>query len=119
MNPAALKLHDFISEISEDVYAASWMADCEWGLWAAYQSWKQGGPAQWSFAGISAYMPELEQLHRDAGGWVWWLDYPGDLGGPQFVPDARWWDLVAEREREDGRITNEQLDIRSRSWAGA
>lgn len=109
LSSAAIKLRDFLSDISEDVYAAGWMADCEWDIWSAYQEWKAGRPAKWSFADISAYMAELEQLHREAGGWIWWLDH---RGGEQFVADARWALLVAERAKEGGRISNEQLDAR-------
>lgn len=99
-------LYEHLSDISEDVYAASWMSDCEWGIWQAYADWQAGKPARWSFADITAHMPELDRLHREADGWIWWLNEPG----PQFVPLERWLRLVAEREREC--VDNEGLALR-------
>lgn len=113
-NPTAQALYAFMSDISENVYAAGWMADCEWSLWWALTSWRAGQPAVWSFADITAHMPALDALHRAAGGWIWWLDYRDDRGGPQFVADERWARLVDERTREQGRISNERLNIRIR-----
>ncbi len=109
-HPAVQLLADAISGISEDVYAAGWMQDCEWGLWRALSEWRASRPAVWGQADMSAHMPALDWLHRQAGGWVWWLD------GARFVPDRRWLRLAAERERE--LVSNERLDLRIAASGG-
>lgn len=114
LGTAAQQLRDHMSDISEHVYAAGWMADCEWHLWDALTVWRTGDPAVWAFADITSWMPRLHELQQRCGGWIWWLDYPGARGGAQFVPEDRWRRLYEERERAQRHIANEQLDIRIR-----
>ncbi|MFJ1539226.1 hypothetical protein ACIODS_11855 [Micromonospora chalcea] len=114
LNGAANDLGEHMSDISEDVYAAGWIQGNEWILWRALQEWRREGRAFWNPGSphpwdISEHMPRLDRLHRQAGGWVWWLDYPGDRGGMQFVEGERWLRLVeAKRARPEAR--NEDLD---------
>lgn len=109
------KLAEHMSDISEDVYAAGWMAGTEWTLWAALQAWRNTGRAYWSPGSeypheITDCMPELDRLQRQAGGWVWWLDTAPNGGGEVFVPEDRWLRLVAARE---GRaVENEVLNVK-------
>ncbi len=51
-------------------------------------------------------MPKLDEIQRQAGGWVWWLDGCGE----QFVPQERWDKLAVERAKEP--ISNERLNLR-------
>ncbi|MFF5081633.1 hypothetical protein ACFY36_31680 [Actinoplanes sp. NPDC000266] len=112
MRAEAAALRDFISDVSEDVYAAGWMAGCEWDIWRAYTDWLDGKPAVWAHADISAHMPALNRLHKAAGGWVWWLDDPDDeVDGERFVSTDRWLRLLDLRERAGRRISNEDLDL--------
>ncbi|MEV5819242.1 hypothetical protein AB0L22_08715 [Micromonospora haikouensis] len=96
-NPAASLLGEHMSRISEAVYCAGWLTGTEWALWQALNDWRATGHAYWTPGAeypddITAYMPSLDWLQKQADGWVWWLD------GRQFVPEERWLRLVAARE---------------------
>ncbi|MBQ1048474.1 hypothetical protein KBX50_08350 [Micromonospora sp. C51] len=105
---AAFQLGEHMSAISEDVYSASWIQGNEWTLWRALLDWRATGRALWdpkqpAFGDITEYMPRLDELKREAHGWVWWLN-----GRRQWVPIARWEQLVAAREQ--AHLSNDQLD---------
>ncbi len=42
-----------MSDISEYVFAAGWMQDCEWALWQALTDWRAGRPAVWEHADLT------------------------------------------------------------------
>lgn len=92
--PEVAALYEYMSDISEDVYAAGWMAHCEWDLWAALTAWRRGERAVWARVDITDRMPRLDELSRTAGGWVWWPDHCDDA---EFVPMERWLNLVEVR----------------------
>ncbi|WP_328344887.1 hypothetical protein [Micromonospora sp. NBC_00421] len=111
-NPGANALGEYMSHISEEVYAAGWLSGTEWVLWQALLDWRATGRAYWSPGtefpqNITELMPSLDWLQRQTGGWVWWLD-----DGMRFVPEARWGLLVVARDasRWGWQTRNEELD---------
>lgn len=108
-SPDAYALGEFMSDISEEQYAAGWLVNTEWILWRALMDWRQTSRAFWSPGGgqfpgeITGHMSELDKLHRAADGWVWWLD------GMQFVPIRRWHMLVARRSLAVFQDSNAEL----------
>ncbi|MFI7608486.1 hypothetical protein ACIBTV_25500 [Micromonospora sp. NPDC049366] len=99
----ALALGNLMSDISEDVYAAGWIQNNEWILWRALLDWRKDGRAYWAPGtqhahDITEYMPELDRLQRESGGWVWWLD------GMTFVPETRWLALVQRRRDQAAAV---------------
>ncbi len=76
-HPAVELLCDTMSGISEDVYAAGWLQDCEWALWHALTEWRAGRPAVGAHANLSPYMTKLDWLHRQAGGW--WMGWAKEV----------------------------------------
>lgn len=111
LTPPQQLLADCMSAISEDVYHAGWLVDTEWILWRALLDWWDTGRAYWSPesrhpSDITSYMPRLDWLQREAGGWIWWLD------GPTYVPESRWLRLVEHRAQvlAAGEDDNHRLD---------
>lgn len=112
----AIPLGQHMSDISEDTHCAGWLIGTEWCLWRALQDWRATGRAYWSPralypSDITEYMPRLDELQRQAAGWVWWLDVPDVAhGGMRFVTEDRWLRLVQAREANPS-ASNEELDL--------
>ncbi|MER7167252.1 hypothetical protein ABT336_14430 [Micromonospora sp. NPDC000207] len=111
-NPGANLLGEYMSNISQEVYAAGWMTSTEWNLWHALLDWRATGRAYWWPADhsddITRHMPQLDWLQKQTGGWVWWLD-----DGMRFVPEDRWLRLVAARDasRWGWQTKNSELNV--------
>ena len=91
----ALALRDAIVNLSQRCWAAYWLGDCEYELWAF-----SGGGAtdpkhsEWGRGVVSvedgAHLQELAKL---CGGW--WMWQKGERGSTEvFVPMERWLELV-------------------------
>lgn len=87
----------------------------EWHLWDALACWRHCGHGHYQPSGlvphdITEYMPRLEELFREAHGWVWWVkSAPNRRPLPRFVPWDRWSWLASLRGTEAPRATNEEL----------
>ena len=69
-------LHYRMSKISERLFAAGWMADLEYDLWAAIQP---GTESHYYWGRLSVEeCADLLQLARDAGVWWCWDEERGD-----------------------------------------
>jgi hypothetical protein len=80
---AAWDLMNAMSDISEDYYAAGWLANLEYYLW----SMVVGGDTKFGLGRVSGEeIANLKQLHDKAGGW-WYYD--DDLS-EQFLTTEEW-----------------------------
>jgi hypothetical protein len=98
------QLRDLMSEISEDMYAAGWLAGLEYSLWALVL-----GEPDVCFSAealVPGQLDDLRRLSAELGGWARWSDEPVTDArrspcptGPVFVPMAEWVDLYATQKR--------------------
>lgn len=89
---AAEALHDAMSELSEDCYAAGWMQGLEYDLWRIVLA----GDGHYGMGRITRDdTARLRQLADDAGGW--WMH--GEL-----VSMSEWLKRYEEREAEKARM---------------
>lgn len=83
---AAMRLRDFMSDLSENCSCASWLSECEVTLWSFSQ--EPGVDHRWDMSYVrSAHTKELRRLSDAARGWWRW---DNDAGGPVFVPLDVW-----------------------------
>jgi len=62
-------LADYMSEISEDAFSASWMEGLEFELWQAVNS----GPQIYGRLHLEAsHLDRLASLSTQCGGWIFW-----------------------------------------------
>ncbi len=88
-NPSsAILLVQLMSDISEEGYAAGWLVDLEYRLWAIVR----GGPADFGMADMTHEKVEaLRRLAEAAGGWFYFdLDQ-----GEVFVSAETWAKMYA------------------------
>jgi len=73
------ELHEYMSEISQMLYCATWYMGAEFVLWEAVVN----GPRQWGQDAISSDMiDKLKKLSAACGGWCYFEN--------QFVPMDDW-----------------------------
>lgn len=112
-NQAAQMLYQHMLHIFDELGADDGK---EWHLWDALACWRVCGHGHYQPSGLSPYnitpqMARLEELFREAHGWVWWVKSPrGRTALPRFVPWDRWSWLASLRGTEAARATNEELD---------
>jgi hypothetical protein len=83
MEPDAIKLRDYMSEISERAYCAGWMEGLEYALWEALLK----GRLKYGRLQITrAHTSKLKELSNRCGGWIVWEK---DLG-EAFMPLDQW-----------------------------
>jgi len=79
----AQALLEFMSAISEEAYAASWMDGLEYDLWSALQ----GGPRRYGKILLhDGLIERLQVLSNSCGGWI----RVDDTRGEVFVPLPQW-----------------------------
>lgn len=88
----AADLAEYMSDISEELYAAGWISGLEWMLWPELCAYRMKAPPVRRHD-VGEFMPRLDELQAAADGWVWWLDGVG----MQFVPAERWRQIVTIR----------------------
>jgi hypothetical protein len=67
LEPKARALADYMSDLSEEAYAAGWMDGLEFDLWEAVVS----GPRKYGFLDITPHhIARLRELSQEAGGWI-------------------------------------------------
>lgn len=67
LEPTARQLAEYMSDLSEEAYAAGWMEALEFELWAALDE----GPRDYGRLRISNdHIDKLRQLSAAAGGWI-------------------------------------------------
>jgi len=87
----ARTLYAYMSDLSEENWAAGWMHGTEAACWEAVCD---GRKAAWGMGSISPEQAaDLKQLSDAAGGW-WYYRGPGD---PVFVSIAEWRAIYADR----------------------
>ena len=88
MDPAVQQLIDFISELSEEAYAAGWMQDVEYQLWRRLQD----GPGRYGRLDVTpAHILRLRTLSERCRGWVYWHDDTCET----FIPLREWTAMYA------------------------
>lgn len=79
-------LIDYMSDLSEQAYAAAWMAGLEYDLWGAVVN----GPREYGRTGIMiADILKLSELAKSAGGWIY-FDENSEGDGETFIPMDQW-----------------------------
>lgn len=88
---SAYRLRGYISDLSEECWAASWLSGCEFEFWRIVHE----GPQALGLGDVSADdIDRLRHFSDRAGGWWRWNK---DVGAALFVPIEQWKQLVAER----------------------
>lgn len=83
MKPSAQALIDYMSELSEAAYSASWMAGLEFSLWKALSE----GPMRYGQLDITKdHIAKLQTLSDTCGGWIVFEDKTHET----FVPLDEW-----------------------------
>ena len=83
MNPEEKQLADYMSDLSEEAYSASWMLGLEYILWGAIID----GPRKYGRLDITVeHIAKLKNLSDACGGWVTFDDEKGET----FVPLDKW-----------------------------
>ena len=94
INASAIKLREFMSELSEESYCAGWMEGTEYSLWEAML--RGGGRGLWAVSRNDAF--RLETLAFLAGGWWYWPEKTGELLSPEpLFTGLRHWQDEYER----------------------
>lgn len=102
---AARQLADAISDISEHLRDSAWRHNVEWDVWEELERWRATGSCDWSDDAVAPNTPRLDQLAKNAGGWVWWR-----RGfGIEFVPDEVWRRLARVRTVIEPDADNERI----------
>ncbi len=83
-------LYDYMSELSEDYWCASWLMSLEWTLWEHLRATNGG---DWNIP--KEKLNHLRELYQAAGGWWVWRDTDKD---PVFLTNEEWQDLIIEKE---------------------
>ena len=88
MNQNARALAQFMSELSEQAYSASWMQHLEFALWHAVVS----GPFQYGRLAINeGHIDRLRALRDKCEGWI----YFDDQSGESWVALEEWQDMYS------------------------
>ncbi len=83
MQPAALELEQYMSELSEEAYCAGWMTGLEYALWNAVIN----GPRDYGRLPITdAHISKLKELSNRCGGWIVFDDETEET----FIPLQEW-----------------------------
>lgn len=75
-------LANTMGDLSEEVYAAGWMRDCEYEIWQELQ----GEKPHWFICDAND-RATLKLLSGMVDGWIMWDD---EIGGTRFVPMSEW-----------------------------
>jgi len=90
MHPDAQSLLDLMSAISEEAWAAAWMAGLEYDLWEAVQS----GPRRYGRIMLhDGLLARLKDLSHECGGWIRFDEERGEV----FVLLPQWRRMFASR----------------------
>ena len=96
MNAASKTLTDYMSELSEEAYFASWMDGLEFALWRAVLE----GPRQYGRLDITPeHIVRLRELSDSCGGWI----YFDESTEQTFIPASNWDKMYSERISEIGK----------------
>lgn len=95
---AAQAMGDVISALSERAYAAGWMMDCEFDVWASLTE-PERYAGRWHLEDHERW--HLSMLSREANGWVQ-LNTEDEAGGEYaLVPMEEWLPMYADwKERQ-------------------
>jgi hypothetical protein len=96
LNPKMLA--EYMSNISEKYFCAGWMGNLEYDLWGILKYGEKAAEYELYPLLISEALT-LQELSRDADGWVIWDDEVGE----KFIPLEEWEKLYREYEREKRR----------------
>lgn len=92
LTEAQNELHGLMSDVSELVYFARWMAQTEFRLWSFVSDPNDTG--EWGGRTIpEEFRAELRRRSEEIGGWIRWQDgedLPKEEWGPIFVPTSDW-----------------------------
>lgn len=105
VTPEARLLADAVSEISQHLRDSAWHYNVEWDVWEELEQWRATGSCDWSDDAVAPNTPRLDQLAKNAGGWVWWRRW----FGIEFVPDAEWRRLARVRAVIEPGADNERI----------
>jgi hypothetical protein len=88
---AIKELSDYMSELSEKAYCATWMEDLEYALWdAVLHGSKEYGRLQIT----SRHILKLKRLSDACGGWIIW-----DNGRKEtFIPMEDWLKIYSSKK---------------------
>ena len=76
-------LSDYMSDLSEEAFAASWMDSLEFALWQAVQS----GPQEYGRLQLKiGHLHQLVTLSNKCGGWIYWHPTQEET----FSPIEKW-----------------------------
>lgn len=90
LNPAARSLAEYMEELSELAYSASWMHGLEFALWRSIVE----GPKRYGRLDIApAHIARLRSLSDACGGWTMFEN----AGEETFVGTNAWQKIYAER----------------------
>lgn len=107
---AAHLLYQYMLTVFDEVDAEDGK---EWVLWDSLARWwssRRGHyqPPSRFPQDVTDHVARLDELFREADGWIWWVRNRRGRVLPRFVPKDRWLWLVALRG-EQPHLTNEQL----------
>ena len=92
---AAAALADYMSELSEDCWAAGWLSGCEFSLWR--MATQPDNVHSWGMGSVfSEDVQRLRELSEKCGGWIVWDDTPGE----KWVSLSDWAPKFAAYEAE-------------------
>jgi hypothetical protein len=105
LQPLEHALYTCMSQLSEEVYAAGWLVDCEYDLWRLAH---HGGT--WGFScacGLALDLSALRELAGHTGTWIVWRKEPVAVPLEEWLPlyEQRMSERRAKRAqaREEGR----------------
>ena len=83
LNGQIRELAEYMSELSEEAYAAVWMEGLEYALWYAVEN----GPRKYGHLEISEeHISNLKNLSGSTGGWVYFDDKTEET----FISSENW-----------------------------
>jgi hypothetical protein len=113
MNNKQQALCDFMSEISEEAYYASWMEDLEYVLWYAVLH----GPADYGRKFIDEQtISQLKQLSKDADSWIIFDDDKWETAVTLPLWEGMFWSTDPRRylkyyERQEGHSPSTGVNL--------
>ena len=98
-------LADYMSDLSEEAYCASWLGNLEYALWDIVR----GGSRDFGRTEFAEHqIDRLKELSAACNGWIVW----DEKNGPKHVPMNEWLQMYADhtRELEFSRIGNKEWE---------
>lgn len=93
MHPKEKQLADYMSDLSERSYCASWMDGLEYVLWSAIV---KGARKYGRLEITDEHIAKLKALSDDCGGWVIFDDEAGET----FVPLDKWLGIYESNQNQ-------------------